>query len=679
MWILQQNSGTYLNRQVQLEGLGPNGWYAMWQGVESDMPLQVNLQGLPFESVRMRYILANGCEYLSEVGETIPDPPDSCGIIEYELGEPQVLNGLWTIDLTLSDVVAFPLGQAILVINGGTPVLGPQLVVGENTIGPRPLGDTLTITITNTNNSDCNIVLPEIETECATLEVATEILTLCDNQPEGPDGPTAPIWGVLATVTPNPDFPFAAVLYSTPASPLLFTANPLGGGQYACGPLVIADDPGPMTLFIENSLTKRCGVELGPFEPEECGPIQVECDDTPQVLQLRIPMADGPPFDFEYLLIQEPPSGSLKLIFSPLDTIPTDSIVQFFSGIDNSEPFYEEYNGAGGGTQRGVLLPLQFADGFSAITGLRAIDEPSELMLTVIATCSDYDPNTYGFFSDEFAPDCDENELILTVYGYAEDLDSVPPGQYSVRYSIDGGITWSTPQVFDWIDDFDNSTPAGLLVLPAYTQGTIILEYMSTIDQQPTYEFPTRPTNTYCEGCNPQVDYTQARLNGPTDSANVVSFDEGGSQYYYVESDNDDLIPDFAPGWYTLSGGTWTEALLGPGGGGGVIYADSDDFVWITSTSPPFVPEAFAFSPVLFGTTLSTQDNSIYSVSSNRPVIVQVLVNGFWQTIWTGMEEDFVALGPTGTEVLVPDGATSIQAVYNYETCPVYILGRINS
>jgi hypothetical protein len=265
---------TTQGRTVQLEGLGPNGWYAMWQGSENDLPLEVNLQGLPFTQVRMRYILANGCEYTSAGGTTIPDPPDSCGTIEYTLGEPEVLNGQWRVELTLSDAVAFPLGAVIFNIDGNPPAIGPQLVVGVNELGPFTLGQSVVITIVNSANPDCNIVLPEIVTECPTLEVETEAFLDCENQPEGPDGPTVPIWGTLVNITPNSNYPVGQVTYTTPSSPVVQQCVLLGSNQWGCGPLVVEENEGPMTITISNNLNKFCDVVLGPFEPGPCPPCE---------------------------------------------------------------------------------------------------------------------------------------------------------------------------------------------------------------------------------------------------------------------------------------------------------------------------------------------------------------------------------------------------------------------
>jgi len=266
LWEITSNSTqTQQNRQVQLLGYGdgvPQQGYVLWEGTEADIPSVLNLFGLPFDSLRLRYILPNGCEYLSDVLTTIPEDPNGCGTIDYVVGEPVVEDGLFTVAVTLSDQVGFPLTNCLISIDGGEAANGPVLVVGENILGPFALGQIVTITIVNAANSDCNIVFNPIVTECPVLVTNTEVINLCDGDP--------PQWGVVVTPVVNPDFPVTTMSYTTPVATSPVAATLISPGVFGCGPLVTATDPGPMTITIESAVNKDCEVVLGPFEPANC-------------------------------------------------------------------------------------------------------------------------------------------------------------------------------------------------------------------------------------------------------------------------------------------------------------------------------------------------------------------------------------------------------------------------
>jgi hypothetical protein len=334
LWEITSNSPqTQQNRPVQLLGYGdgvPQQGYVLWEGVESDIPSVLNLFGLPFDSLRLRYILPNGCEYLSDVLTTIPEDPNGCGTIQFEVGEPVVENGLFTVAVTLSNQQGYPLGACLLSLNDGDPAEGPVLVVGENIIGPFALGNTLQITITNIANSECNIPLDPIVTECPVLVTNFEAITNCN---EGGDPPVA-LWGTAGTIEPNPDFPPGSVTYTTPLA-----TDPVAcefvDGQWQCGPLEVEADPGPMTITIESAINKDCEVVLGPFEPSGCGP----CDIAQQTegCQYFTFRTEGPWLEEEalYIFDSNPVDGTHLSVVNPsgtLHVLPIDSPLFYLDG-----------------------------------------------------------------------------------------------------------------------------------------------------------------------------------------------------------------------------------------------------------------------------------------------------------------------------------------------------------
>ena len=73
---------TATNRVIQLQALGPNGWYAIAPATTEDaLPQGVNLLGLPVQNIRLNYQIQDElCWYYSGTGEFIPPvvPPDPC-------------------------------------------------------------------------------------------------------------------------------------------------------------------------------------------------------------------------------------------------------------------------------------------------------------------------------------------------------------------------------------------------------------------------------------------------------------------------------------------------------------------------------------------------------------------------------------------------------------------------
>jgi len=72
---------TASNRTIQLQGFGPNGWYDLAAPTnEALLPVNVNLAGLNFTGIRLKYTLADGCVYYSQDGSVVP-PVDVCDLV----------------------------------------------------------------------------------------------------------------------------------------------------------------------------------------------------------------------------------------------------------------------------------------------------------------------------------------------------------------------------------------------------------------------------------------------------------------------------------------------------------------------------------------------------------------------------------------------------------------------
>lgn len=82
-WSLTTSSPQTQNgRSIQLQGLGANGWYNLSPVItEAQLPYFINLTGLPFTEVRLKYTV-DACDYYSGNGSFVPPvvPPDTCTI-----------------------------------------------------------------------------------------------------------------------------------------------------------------------------------------------------------------------------------------------------------------------------------------------------------------------------------------------------------------------------------------------------------------------------------------------------------------------------------------------------------------------------------------------------------------------------------------------------------------------
>lgn len=186
IWLLEQTTPPYpgLNRDLQLEGLGPNGWYAMWQGNESDLPIQINLQNLPFSNIRARYTLANGCEYVIG-GSTIIPEPDECGILTSSINlASDCVTQQFTLTLEITATLGYPLGNIVVTVDG-EEVSSQPASIGTFVLGPYSTVSTVDeVRITNTADSECDVTYGpfsiEVDCDCPPDEVVNQVI-LCDS------------------------------------------------------------------------------------------------------------------------------------------------------------------------------------------------------------------------------------------------------------------------------------------------------------------------------------------------------------------------------------------------------------------------------------------------------------------------------------------------------------------
>lgn len=147
---------TTSGRSFVLQGLGPNGWYALTPTKnENDLPFSVNLTGLQFTDVRAMYTLENGCEYASAPAPTTP-PQGECGTITASVTQVNQCGAqTFSLNFSLTAASYYPFGQIRVHQDGGVVSTAPA-VIGNATFGPFPRWSMVSVEVTNTADASCN-------------------------------------------------------------------------------------------------------------------------------------------------------------------------------------------------------------------------------------------------------------------------------------------------------------------------------------------------------------------------------------------------------------------------------------------------------------------------------------------------------------------------------------------
>lgn len=109
---------------MALEGLGTNGWYDLWRGPMGELPTRINLTGLQFTEVRVRYTANNGCEYHAPASISC-DP----------LAQMTVIAAVATVDRATIEAAGPEEGDTYIVVSGNQNVWNIGTIVTWNGTG----------------------------------------------------------------------------------------------------------------------------------------------------------------------------------------------------------------------------------------------------------------------------------------------------------------------------------------------------------------------------------------------------------------------------------------------------------------------------------------------------------------------------------------------------------------
>ena len=619
----------YQGRDIQLQLLGPNGWYnAAEQTNESSLPQLVNLTGLPIvgnESVRWRYIDGD-CEYFSDAGSFVPpiEPPQPCDIIP-------AFTVLDTVDAN-QEATLLPSGAYLIISNefgvsntwsqhvgevaneDGTftayPVGATGYIINSTTYwflygaGWAPLFPPLTIT------AAIGSITVDSDYPTESAENDRYILVL---------GTVNSVEVVLASGTES-QLPFVVGSFGTITNP--YATYVLAGPCTYNAPVTLNDDT-PIT------------------EDFDCSAIQY----------------------FTYRYTDAPYQQSW------LFTVPPGETITFF-GIEGEMEAGTVIRSYDGTDDTGIPIPT-LTGSFASLNGVNGVTTTNSLYMEVDSpTNMPADMETWLFqvscapvealpTADVSVEDkCDESQIAITIdltfMGSLTDL--------ALEYNVNGGA-W---QVADpsitaigiyAVGSFFYNDEIGVRLVPVTPYDPLAIVLLGYFTNGGTCPDPCAPDG-------------------------AIKIDEAG--------DLSDL-PTPAPldGWLflvasdTTNIGTWQigEAIQWDLGTNQWIFFSSNPGVWNTSspaqywvtTGPGIQP--YPLLPIVHMSPTGNTPNNwsaispdvvFYQVPINSPVAIEVR-NGFgsWTQVWTGTVQQLANV--TAFPIALP--FTNARAVFNYDTC----------
>lgn len=153
-YIESSSPQTAQNREVRVQGLVSGVWTDIWSGNENVLPQVIEILGTVPSIVRAFYEV-NGCENVSPSIVTNP-PPGGCGtLIVSTIQSQDCIEGTFQLQVVISTVSAFPLGDMI-VRNEDTILQVIPAALGSYDIGPFPFNFEITIEIENSAFPECS-------------------------------------------------------------------------------------------------------------------------------------------------------------------------------------------------------------------------------------------------------------------------------------------------------------------------------------------------------------------------------------------------------------------------------------------------------------------------------------------------------------------------------------------
>lgn len=622
----------YQGRDIQLQLLGPDGWYnAAEQTNESSLPQLVNLTGLPLvsnEGVRWAYTIG-GCTYNSAPGYFDPpiEPPVPCTIIP-------AATVLDTVDAN-QEATLLPSGAYLIISNE----------FGVSNTWSQHVGEVV--------NEDASFTALPVGATVYVSNTSTYWFLYAAGW--APLFPPLTITPGIGSITVDSDYPAE----SAEGTRYILVMGTVGGTE-----VVLASGTEDQLPFV---VPGSYGTITNPYATYVLsGPCTynatVTIVDAPIVVDLDCSAITYYTYRYTNATYQSwmftvPPGETVSLAFIAGE-MELGTVIRGYDGTTDLDPPIPSLTGS-------------FANlGSPAVTGtapsgslLLVVDSPTNMpvdLTTWLFQVSCVSAETLPTATVAVEDKCDESEIAITV-----DIDFMGSiTDLAIQYSVNGGA---------WQVAVPSVVAIGIYAVGAFFYNDEVAVRLVPIT-------PNDPLAIVLLGY-----FTNGgTCPDPCAPDGAIKIDEAG--------DLSDL-PTPAPldGWVflvtsdTTSIGTWLmgEVLQWDLGGNQWVLFSSNPGIYDTSDpvqywqTSGFGLQPYPLLPIVH---LSPTGNSpanwsavspdvvFYSVPINTPVAIQVR-NGFgpWTNVWTGTIQQLA--NPTAFSIAIP--FTNARASFNYDTCPL--------
>ena len=697
-------------------------------------PIPFDSAGTNFTQIRAAYVDGD-CTYQGPTGTVVP-PVGSCGTLVVDI-TPESDCGMneFYITVDIQSAEGFPLGDLVATVNGGTPVAEPA-VLGTTVLGPYATGDEVNIRIENSFDSECDYDAgtfsdPSQPIPTYTVNAAVDAsfqgsatpgetyLIVSDNTSAGNTwashvGEVTNIFlftplneGEVVDVLSVPGFDrywqrvggLTVQMYpqvtveNTQLYPLPWTVisdNPTSAAT-RFQPAVVEGLFGatwyPIWAGLEFQLATLQTIDLSAFgaAPDDIRvnyfptggcPIVVGGNLINEDIDTEITCDAENYYQYDYADGATPtwtftsPSGSVSILFTQ-GSMPPGVVLWIYDGPDNLSPVLlaGNYPGLIGvfatapsgtmfieviGSPSGTITPITWIFGMSCTTG--------SVRPTAAAT-----PLT----------DCDEYNFVIDVE--VLDAGDSPGGLIDIQYKTVGSSVVNTIE--------NVSIFSGIQTLGPFPYGTQVEIYLIHLSDPLANVFLGIFTDDgLCatDPCLPDIFQRAEYAGDYADIGAIVGTPVNGNTFFVLTNSGG---PSPAPGdLMVYNGGTMEWQLLvsvpegayvfaGTVAGGSVFFEDT---TYLQGNSGPinyFQPISVAPNRLSTGPSDAWTIAIINNANEGRNVLLDVLVNGSWVTVWTGTESDLVS----PINIQIDDAFTLTRTTYNYDTCPVEVLYYITT
>ena len=721
----------FSNRTATVRVYVNNVWQTVFQGPESDLavPSTITFEGTPVTAVMVVY--DDGfCKYQSSA--TVIPPFGECGTV---VSSAEAIANCGTdtflVNVSIVSVSGYPLGNITHTVNG---VAQPDIpaVLGVTELGPFATGAVVTIGITNTQNSECNVDLgsfvdPSVPVvadvirgaedaafESSALPFRTYLIvsdttgagnTWADNVGFLFNGATfeAPAPGAIYRIQGTTGYEGLWQVYSSgppkhlyPGVTLEFTSGFPNAWQLVSNTPLSAD--GRMRIATVEALfgSDWVGVWAG-LEDLLATAVPVALDASPVPDAVRVTYYGGPcPVTVPGTVV----SGVVNNQFScgpisyysyvhnpgnqPNWTFTTDTpggtiTLTFAQGsIDSVNDVVRIYDGT---DNLGTLL---FASSVDALAGVTATSSGPSLYMEVDfaddsggqeelwlwqVSCTPLSP--YPDASVVVSDDCDEYTFTIAVELL---FSGGVSGLADIQYRVNGGSLVTVADVPEFDVAVLGPFPIGATVevFVVNQEDAAASRYLGVISSAGTCPVENNP-------CAPsaglKIDY-----DGDITEIPEVPGDGTQARLYLVRTDTT-LLGTWPIGaiiqWNTLLQEWELLTILPPGG---LVYGPTSDDYYTFGSGVVFS----YFTPILLQVLPVPVDGSYYRatiadvrndlITTDRPLALQIYSAGVWVTVWTGTEQDFQA----AIFLTIAQPFSAYRTVFNPGTC-AYVTTQISN